>query len=172
MKFFPAMNTTKDKLKVFLVDDDNMFTESLKHALNGETTEVSTFPTGEDCLKNVRKEEPEVVVLDYYFNNSSSKTLNGIQVLNKIKHINPATEVIMLSAQDSVAVAIDTLKYGAYDYVAKGQSSFIQITHDIRHIYESKERTANFDKENNRLKRINVLILVIVVTLYILSRVL
>lgn len=149
-----------------------MFTKSLKHALSKESAEILTFPTGEECLKEVLKKEPEVVVLDYCFNSNASGTMNGLQVLNKIKRANPATEVIMLSAQDNVAVAVDTLKYGAYDYVAKGQSAFIKIRYDVRHIYESRERTADFDKENSRLKRINVLILVVVVTLYIISRVL
>lgn len=164
------MNSVKDKIKVFLVDDDVMFTESLKHTLNAGSTDISTFPTGEECLKNILKEEPEVVVLDYYLNSTRPRAMNGIQVLNKIKHKRPETEVIMLSSQDNVAVALDTLKYGAYDYIAKGQSAFVKIKNDIRHIYESREKAEDFDKETIRLKRINVLIVVIVVVLYIISR--
>ena len=164
------MDTINDKITVFLVDDDIMFIESLKHSLNENSADIRIFPTGEDCIKNVIKEEPEVVVLDYYLNSTHPKALNGIQVLNKIKHNRPETEVIMLSSQDSVAVAVDTLKYGAYDYIAKGQSAFVQIKNDIKHIYESKEKTEDFDKETIRLKRMNVLIIVIVLTLYIISR--
>jgi two-component system OmpR family response regulator len=164
------MNAT-DKIKIFLVDDDKMFTETLRHALDEEKREIRTFPTGEECLESVKKEDPKIVVVDYYLNSISSSAMNGIQVLNRIKQANPDTEVIMLSSQDSVNVARDTLKYGAYDYIAKGQSAFVKVKNTVEHICDTLEQTDDFDKETKRLKRINVVIVAVVILIYILNRI-
>jgi len=161
-----------EKLKVFLVDDDEMFVESLKHSLNGNIADILTFPTGEECLKNLKQEAPNVVVVDYYLNDKSKSAMNGIQVLNKIKEVNPETEVIMLSAQDNVSIAVDTLKYGAYDYIAKEQSAFVKVKNDIKHIGETLLRTDDYDQEIKRLRKINVLIVAAVIIIFILSRIL
>ena len=167
---FFAMKTTKDKIKIFLVDDDIMFTKSLRHTLNKEEAEIKTFPTGEDCLKALLKENPEVVVLDYYFNNNRSKAMNGIQILNKIMKNAPGTKVIMLSSQKSRGIAEDMIKYGAYDYVPKGRHAFMKVENDIDHIYGDKEQYDSFNKETNRLKRTDILVMVTVIILYVISR--
>lgn len=163
---------TPTKIKVFLVDDDKLFTETLKHALTEERTEIKTYPTGEECLKNLIKEDPKIIILDYCLNNDYSSALNGIQVMNKIKQASPETEVIMLTSQDNLNVALDTLKYGAYDYIAKGQSAFIKVKNSVEHICDTLEQTDDFDKETKRLKKINILIVVGILLVYILNRVL
>src|SRR5579884_1458584 len=97
-----------DKIKVFLVDDDRMFTESLVHSLSDNKTEVEVFATGEACLEKMKQEEAGVVILDYCLNSDYVHAMNGIQILNKIKQASPDTKVIMLSSQDDVTVAVDT----------------------------------------------------------------
>lgn len=163
---------TSDKIKIFLVDDDKMFTESLKHALEEERTEIKTFPTGEECLKSLGKDDPKIIVLDYYLNSNCAFAMNGIQILNKIKQSNPDTEVIMLSSQDNINVAVDTMKYGAYDYITKGESAAVKIKSTVKHICDSMEQVDNFDKEKSRLKKINIAIVVLVILAYILTRIL
>jgi DNA-binding NtrC family response regulator len=162
----------KEKIKVFLVDDDKLFTESLKHALRGDGTDIKTFSTGEECLDNLGKEGPRVVVLDYRLNNDHPAAMNGIQVMNKIKQVSPDTEVIMLSSQNDVTVAVDTMKYGAYDYIDKSNNSFVQIKNDIKHISDFKKQTDDFTKQTVRLKRINIIIVILVILMFIISKIL
>lgn len=164
--------SNNNKIKVFLVDDDVLFLKSLKHTLDGQEADIKTFLTGEECLRNMEKEKPEVVVVDYCLNGKTGTAMNGIQVMNKIKQSNPATEVIMLSAQDNLSVAIDTLKYGAYDYIPKGQSAFVKVKNDLKHISDSLEKTDDFNDKMDRVKVINVAIIVVFIIIYILNRVL
>jgi len=156
-------------MKIFLVDDDLMFMQSLKRVLSGDKADIKTFPTGEACLKSMEAETPVVVVMDYYLNGKSDKAMNGIQVMSKIKHSNPETEVIMLSAQDNVNVALDTLKYGAYDYINKEKSAFIKVKNDVRHISDRINRADDFDKKMDRLKIINIWVFVAVILIIIIN---
>jgi len=75
----------RGKTKIFLVDDDVMFMESLKQSLNKEKADVKVFSSGENCLKEMETEVPEIVVMDYRLNGNTDKGMNGLQVMNKIK---------------------------------------------------------------------------------------
>jgi len=159
-----------DKIKIFLVDDDQMFIDLLRHSLVDKRMEISSFPTGEACLKNIHH-LPHIVVLDFYLNSNVADAMNGAEVLKKIKKASPATEVIMLSSQESIEVAIETLKNGAYDYITKGKSAVIKIRNSIRHIGDRIEGSEESDKETLRLKRVNVIVVVVCLLLFLLSRI-
>ena len=58
----------------------------------------------------------------------------GTDVLKSIKKINPKTEVIMLSCNEDMGVAIDSFRKGATDYVVKGDKAWKKITHIVRDI--------------------------------------
>ncbi len=114
----------KQGINLFIVDDDKLVVSDLKIFLNykfGSDLTISTFNDGESCLKQVDK-NTDVVILDYFLNGQ-----NGLEILKLIKDINPKTEVIMLSSNDDIALAIQTFRNGATDYVIKGQGSLKKI---------------------------------------------
>jgi two-component system OmpR family response regulator len=140
------MKTSQDSYSVFLVDDDKMFLSSLKNTLNQQFrsgVEISTFTSGEDCLKELEA-NPDIVVLDYYLNDDQHpNAMDGMEVLRKIKENSQDSMVIMLSAQDKLQVALDSIKNGAYEYIAKSESSFVRIQNliknSIKNIKEARE---------------------------------
>lgn len=103
--------------KIFLVDDDlfslNVYHQNLE---NLGYTDVSLFLNGTICLNNLHQ-KPTIVFLDYNMDD-----LNGFEVLKKIKRYNPNIYVVILSAQESLKIAVDALKYGAFDYIIKGDN--------------------------------------------------
>lgn len=131
------MNTTTNHngaLSVFLVDDDNMFLKSLEHHLQQKLkpyVNIQAFGTGESFLKNLDR-KPDIVVLDYYLNGQDQNAMNGMQVLEKIKLKNPETTVIMVSGQEQIQVAIDSIKSGAFDYVVKNENVFLRAQNVIK----------------------------------------
>ena len=132
------METTAN-LSIFLVDDDKMFLTSMAHQLKQylkSSAQIKTFPTGEECLKNLNPGK-NVVVLDYYLNSQARDAMNGVEVLKKIKQVNPEAEVIMVSAQDKMEVAIDVMKHGAYDYVIKNDNAFLRTQNAIKNASRS-----------------------------------
>jgi two-component system OmpR family response regulator len=153
------------KIKIFLVDDDLMFVKSLKHLLSEERREIKTFSCGEECLKSIN-EQPSIIVLDYSLNNS----LNGVQVLNRIKHSSPETKVIMLSGIVKPGIISDTIKYGAYDYIAKGENWLLDVQKDITTICDEIESTEQSDKDKRQVWWINGGIILVILLMYIINR--
>jgi DNA-binding NarL/FixJ family response regulator len=114
--------------KIFIVDDDIMLTEALKDWLTRNIPhQVSTFNTGEDCLKHL-SDKPDVIVLDYYLNTVSKDAANGIEILRAIKKCDPSIHVIILSSQEHYGIAMQTIQKGAAQYVIKDENAFQKIS--------------------------------------------
>lgn len=120
--------------KIFIVDDDPMLVEALTDYLTRKVPhQVSSFHTGEECLKHI-SENPEIIVLDYYMNTVEKNAANGMEVLQAIKKLYPAIHVIMLSNQERYAIAAQTIQKGAEHYVIKDENAFETIAKIIRDI--------------------------------------
>ncbi len=118
-------------LNLFIVDDNKLMVTTLKQYLQnrfGLDIRISTFNDGDSCLAKVDK-DTNVVILDYFMEGK-----NGLEVLKSIKVINPKTEVIMLSNNENMALAIETFRAGAIDYVVKGSNSWSKISKLVNHI--------------------------------------
>ncbi len=105
------------KSKIFLVDD-NPFGLRLyqQQLMNLGYQDVSIFTDGYSCLDKLA-ERPEVVFLDHNMDG-----IDGFEVLKKIKRVNPNIYVVMVSGQENMETALDALKYGAFDYIIKGDN--------------------------------------------------
>lgn len=124
----------QSEFKFFIVDDD-VFCSSLyeQHLNNIGCTNITHFSNGIDCLNNLH-ENPDIIFLDHNMND-----LTGFEVLKKIKRINPAIYVVMISGQDDIKTAVDALKYGAFDYLIKDDQVSTKIEMLISKIITIKE---------------------------------
>jgi DNA-binding NtrC family response regulator len=121
---------------IFIVDDDLMQLDMLKDHLSAMSNfDLHTFSSGEDCIAQLDK-NPDIVFLDFHLNSHDSNALDGLDVLREIKAKNPTTEVVMLSGQDKIEVAVDTMKYGAFDYIVKGESAFYRAEKAVYNLYK------------------------------------
>lgn len=121
--------------KIFIVDDEELILSATRRRLQKMGFEdVTAFGNGTDCV-NALIEEPFLVLLDY-----EMEGLNGFEVLRKIKRYNPNTYVIMMSAQEDISNAVDTLKYGAFDYIIKGDKDVEKLMEAMERIYKIEER--------------------------------
>ena len=102
---------------VFVVDDDRFHIEIMKQILSDAGIEnIKCFESGVECLNEIHQ-NPDVIFLDHQMD-----VYNGYVTLRKIKRYNPNTFVIMVSAQEDIETAVDTLKYGAFDYIKKNEN--------------------------------------------------
>ena len=142
-----------DKRYIFLVDDEPIQNEMLKDYLSERFVyDIKTYESGEDALKDMQL-NPEIVVLDFHLNSHKPGAKNGVEILKALKESYPNTQVIMLSGQDKIDVATDSMKYGAYDYVVKGETAFsrmenamnnISQLHRVKTINSAYKRTITF----------------------------
>jgi len=127
------------KIKLFLVDDDAVFLNSLKiQFLNEADFDIETYETGELCLENLDK-NPDVIILDYHLDGVTKNAMNGLKTLDTIKKTKPEIPVIILSSQDKIEVAVKCMHHKAIDYVVKSETAFFRLQKIISSIYKYKK---------------------------------
>jgi two-component system OmpR family response regulator len=127
--------TIEKKILIFLVDDDPLFLKSLEIEFTQNTeSQIMTFSTGELCLENLSL-NPDVIVLDYYLDSVNKNAIDGLETLDKIKAVNPAIPIIMLSSQDKIEVAVNCMKHQAFDYIVKSETAFLRLQKAITTIF-------------------------------------
>ena len=114
---------------IFIVEDNPVYNKLIVNYLNSKKfNRIESFLSGEECLKKIHL-KPDIIIQDYLL-----EGIDGIEVLKATKKIHPYTEFIFLSGQDSVDVAINTMKLGAYDYIVKDQMALKKMADKITKI--------------------------------------
>jgi DNA-binding NtrC family response regulator len=159
---------TKDlkSSKIFVVEDDPFYLELITHLLTTEGYhEVETFSKSDDCINNLYK-MPDLCILDYNLEEGT-----GMDVLRHIKSINPDIQVIFLSGQEAMDVALKTLKYGAFDYIIKNENAMERLTLVINNIVKLRELSERKQEEKHILNAgltlaISILLVVVMAILF------
>jgi two-component system response regulator RegA len=105
---------TEGALTLLLVDDDEVLRERLGRALRERGFEVTTAGSGEAAIAIARRDTPEFAVVDLRMPGAS-----GIEVLDALRAIDPATRVLMLTGYGSIATAVEATRRGAVGYLSK-----------------------------------------------------
>ncbi|MBL4560569.1 MAG: response regulator [Bacteroidales bacterium] len=115
--------------KIFIVDDEPVYTEFISAVLNqAGFNEICSYENETEVLDNLYR-NPQVIFLDYYLKDS-----NGLNILRKIKSINPDIFVVFLSSQEKIEIAVSSLKYGAFDYIIKNDDAKRKILLSLNRI--------------------------------------
>lgn len=161
-----------DKTLVFVVDDEPLQRDMLKdHLSKMSKYEIHDFPTGEECLAAAKVRAPQIVFLDYNLDSQVRDAMDGIDVLKELKNIYPEMEVVMISGQDRIEVAVNSMKYGAFDYIVKGEGSFLRAEKAMFNIY----RYHRLQGSANRYKKLMTffgigMVLMIILVIFLQSQ--
>jgi len=99
---------------IHIIDDEPVIIEVLTQLLNSEGYEVEVSASGEEALEKFPSRSFDATLLDLLM-----PGMDGIEVLRRIKRIDPQAPVIIITAYGSVESAISAMKIGALDYVQK-----------------------------------------------------
>ena len=102
------------RVKVLVIDDDESFQRILEYNLAQEGYAVLTAGSGEQGLELLRKEGADLVVTDVRM-----PGMNGLQVLEGVRKIDPNIQVIVITAFGSIEMAVEAMKAGAFHYISK-----------------------------------------------------
>ena len=100
--------------RILVVDDDGVARELLADALKKEGYEVEAFSSGEEAIERGRRGQIDLVLTDLKMG-----TVDGLTVLREFKRFSPDTSIVLLTSFGSLEGAIEAIKQGAYDYLAK-----------------------------------------------------
>lgn len=100
--------------KVLVVDDERAIRNTLKDILTLEGYDVQLAENGQEALTFFEKGGIDVVFLDI-----KMPEMDGIEVLEKMQEVSPEVPVIMISGHGTIETAVEAIKKGAYDFIAK-----------------------------------------------------
>ena len=99
---------------ILLVDDEPDIRDVLSLSLSDMGYQVYEAENGDEALGIFRDVQPPIVLTDI-----KMPGMDGIELLQKVKHENPETEVIMITGHGDMDLAIRSLKYEATDFITK-----------------------------------------------------
>jgi DNA-binding NtrC family response regulator len=106
-----------------VVDDDPDITLAARLALRDMFERVETLSSPAELLPLLKRESPDVVLLDLNFERARTDGREGIDFLGRMMEIDPDSAVVIITAHGGVSIAVEAIKAGASDFVAKPWSN-------------------------------------------------
>ena len=139
------INFKETDVNIYIVDDDVLLLKILDNKFK-KTTEynIFTFKSGEDFLHYyinhppAKKNQIQIVILDYHLSTGKSKVKDGPEILKYIKDISRSVHVIILSSYVTTAISDKMSRLGAEECVKKNENSFIRIQNIIKWIISER----------------------------------
>jgi two-component system response regulator PilR (NtrC family) len=130
------------QIKILVVDDELSMREFLTILLEREGYCVEAAENAEVALQYLENDRYELVISDV-----NMPGLDGMALLERIKKISPETAVLMITAYTTAEQAVEAMKLGAYDYIAKPFR-----VEEVKVLVKNALEKSSLQKENRRLK--------------------
>jgi two-component system, NtrC family, nitrogen regulation response regulator NtrX len=140
------------KPRILVVDDEAAIRDSLRMILEYEGYEVLTAATGEDGIAQAEREAPDLVFLDV-----KMPGMDGLEVLQRLRHLVEAMPVVVISGHGTVSTAVEATKLGAFDFIEKPlERERVLVT--VRNAVDSRRlRTENRSFRRDAEKRYQII---------------
>src|ERR1043165_2110778 len=102
------------KSRILVIDDEAAIRDALKMTLEYEGYEFIGAATGQEGLALVEREAPDLVLLDV-----KMPGMDGIEVLDRLRAMNDALPVVVISGHGTISTAVEATKKGAFDFIEK-----------------------------------------------------
>jgi len=119
--------------RILIVDDDAEFRSHLIEVLKGEGYDTESAASAKAAITLCEAQEFDVVLLDFMMPKKS-----GIEALLELRKLRPKTKVIMITAFATVENAVDAIRKGASDYIAK-PFKILDLLMTIRRVLEESK---------------------------------
>ncbi len=131
---------------ILVVDDENGIRQSFK-AVFKDRYEVLLAETGKEAIDLLTKNSVDLVLLDILL-----PDVNGLALLERLKTIDPHSEVVMVTAVKDIQTAVKAIKLGAYEYIVK---PFLvdDVLNIVEHAFEKRSLLREVTYLRNELER-------------------
>lgn len=129
--------------KILIIDDEKSIRNTLREILEYEKFKVDDVEDGKKGIEHIRNNNYGLVLCDI-----KMPEMDGMEVLERISILKPETPVVMISGHGTIDTAVEALKKGAYDFIAK-PLDLNRILVTIRNAFDK----SNLVEETKQLKR-------------------
>jgi DNA-binding NtrC family response regulator len=143
-----TVNASHRKLRVMFADDEKSLRDLMRLELPRFGHEVVTFEDGRAAAEAAEKSAFDAAILDIRM-----PGLTGIEVLKQLREVSPDTEVVLLTGHATVETAVESLRYGAFDYLTK-PCKIAEIAAVLHKICEKRQLTNRAAALESRLKHV------------------
>jgi len=112
----------QDEHNLLVVDDEVVIREGMRRILSAEGYHVETSASGRTAIEKIQEQDFDVVITDL-----KMPGMDGMEVLRTIKILQPEVPVIIITGYSTVDTAVEAMKNGAFDYIAKPFTSELII---------------------------------------------
>jgi two-component system nitrogen regulation response regulator NtrX len=139
------------KPRILIIDDESAIRDSFKMILEYEGYEVLTAATGEEGIAQSEREAPDLIFLDV-----KMPGMDGLEVLQRLRHLVEVTPVVVISGHGTVSTAVEATKLGAFDFIEKPlERERVLVT--VRNAVDSRRlRTENRSFKRDAEKRYQI----------------
>ncbi len=130
---------------ILIVDDERDIRHLIGDILEDEGYSTALAGTAEECMAEVEKEPPGLMILDIWLKDSD---MDGIDILKRVKQEHPHIPIVIISGHGNIEIAVAAIKQGAYDFIEK-PFNIDQLLVVIRRAMEASK----LRRENVALKR-------------------
>src|SRR5256714_8368823 len=102
------------QIRVLVVDDDSLLRKLVTEQLSRSEFDTTPAASARECLQLLNDSDYDVVLLDIMM-----PEMSGLEALGEIRKLEDPPEVIMLTADTSLATGLEAMRHGAYDYLTK-----------------------------------------------------
>lgn len=104
--------------KILLIDDEEKLRKLMARIIELEKLEVFQAEDAKSALKKIEQQDFDVIICDVKLPDA-----NGVELIEKIKKVQPLTEIILLTAYGNIPDGVQAIKNGAFDYITKGDDN-------------------------------------------------
>jgi len=113
-KTLKRVEVKEPKARILAVDDEAIILDSFRKILVVAGYSIDTVEKGREALGLILKRD-----YDFVFTDLKMPEMDGLEVTKAVKHLRPDIDVIVITGYASIETAVETMKYGAMDYVQK-----------------------------------------------------
>jgi DNA-binding NtrC family response regulator len=132
----------QNSAKILIVDDEKIALKNLEHVMKKEGYEVTATQSGQNALKFLDEQQFDVVLTDL-----KMEKVDGMQILKRCRELSPDTEVIMITGFATLESAVQTMKHGAFYYIAKPFK-----LDEVRKVVKEAVEKVRLKSENRQLR--------------------
>ncbi len=142
-------------MKILLVDDETRFCEITAENLRTAGHEVVALTSGTAALAALKEENYDVVITDL-----KMVPVDGMAVLEMAKQTSPETEVVILTGYGTIALAVEAMRQGAFDFITKPvtREHLLTILDKIARLRQTRQENRLLKEELRRTSRFGELI--------------